>query len=266
VALTPEQKAARQGKLTASSIGSLVSGDKERIMNLWREMVGDPGYVEPDFSDNWPVRLGEVTEGLNLDWYEKKHGVSLTRRGEVVIHPDHDWAAATLDGFDPVLLCPVETKHVGGWEKTETIIQRYFPQMTWQMECTKSNKCAISIIAGAAEPYVEYVNYDKDYADELMARANRFMNHVWMMTEPVIIEPAPIYVPHEQMRELNLTTNNAYAEAADDWLLNRGHAEKFAKSVEAIKGMVPADVRRIYGRGLQAKRAKNGSIRITPLD
>lgn len=266
MALTPEQIEARKGKLTASSIGSLVSGDKQRILNLWREMVGDPAYVEPDFSDNWPVRLGETTEQLNLDWYEKKTGDILTKRGEVIIHPDYDWAAATLDGYDPVVCCPVETKHVGGWEKTDTIVQRYMPQMHWQMECTRSKKCAISIIAGAAEPYIEYVNYDKDYADELMARAHRFMNHVWMMTEPVVIEPAPVYVPFEHMKELNLTTNNAYAEAADDWLLNKGAAEKFTKAVENIKGMVPSDVKRVFGRGIQAKRSKNGSIRITALD
>lgn len=266
MALTPEQIEARKGKLTASSIGTLVSGDKDRILNLWREMIGDPAYVEPDFSDNWQVQLGSVTEGLNLDWYEKKKGVVLERRGAVVVHPDYDWAAATLDGYDPVSGCPVETKHVSGWEKTDTIVQRYMPQMHWQMECTKSRQCAISIIAGAAEPYVEYINYDKDYADELMARAHRFMNHVWMMTEPVHIEQAPVYTPVEHMRELNLTTNNAYADAAQRWIANKKGAADFKKADEEIKEMVPPDVKRIYGHFLQAKRAKNGSIRITAFD
>jgi len=264
--LTDAQKVAREGKLTASRIGALVSGDKQKVLDLWKEMIGDQGYVEPDLSDVWPVQLGIATEDLNLRWYSKKTGNSLSKKGDVIVHPDYDWAAATLDAYDDILQCPVEAKCVGGWEKTDTVIQRYMPQLQWQCEVMQSKQCAISIIAGAAEPYVEYVNYDKDYADELMARAHRFMNHVWMMTEPVVIEPAPVYVPFEHMRELNLTTNNAYAEAADDWLLNKGAAAKFTKAADDIKGMVPADVKRIFGRGLQAKRSKNGSIRITALD
>jgi len=266
VALTPEQKTAREGKLTASAIGSLVSGDKDRILNLWREMIGSPDYVEPDFSDNWPVRLGETTEQLNLDWYEKKTGNILVNRGAVVVHPDYGWAAATLDGFDNVLACPVETKHVGGWEKTDTIIQRYMPQMHWQMECTATKQCAISIIAGAAEPYIEYINYNRDYADELMARANRFMTHVWDMTEPVVIEPAPVYLPHDKMIEVNFSGNNHYAAMASQWIANKKGAKDFDEAQAALKEMMPHDARRIYGHFLQIKRAKNGSIRITPLD
>jgi hypothetical protein len=140
------------------------------------------------------------------------------------------------------------------------------PQMHWQMECTKSDKCAISIIQGAQEPYVEYINYNKEYADELMARAHRFMNHVWAMSEPVIVEPAPVYLPYDGMKELNLTTNNAYADAAAKWIANKKGAKEFKEADETIKGLVPHDCKRIYGHFLQAKRARNGSIRITALD
>src|SRR5882724_1067158 len=182
--LTPEQLAAREGKLTSSSVGDLCSGDKDRIMELWKMMVGDPSYKPTDFSGIWPVQLGTVTETLNLNWFERKTGHILTKRGDVIVHPAYEWAACTLDGYCETIQCPVEAKHCGGYEKIETIIQRYMPQLHWAMECTNTKQCAISIIQGAAEPYIEYVNYDKDYADELMARAHRFMNHVLMMTEP----------------------------------------------------------------------------------
>lgn len=266
MALTVEQKIAREGKLTGSGVGSLVSGDKERILNLWKELIGDPSYVEPNFDDNWPVRLGETTEVLNLDWYEKSTGHILKNRGVVVTHPDYKWAAATLDGYDPVLDCPVETKHVGGWEKTDTIIQRYMPQMHWQMECTASKQCAISIIAGAAEPYIEYINYNKDYADELMARAHKFMNHVWSMTEPVVIEPPPVYLPHDKMREINAIGNNEFASLATQWIANKKSNKDFEEAKTKLKEMLPHDARRMFGYFIQVKRAKNGAISITPLD
>ena len=264
MALSPEQKIAREGKLTASAIGALVSGDKQRILNLWREMIGDPGYVDEDLSGVWPVQLGAATEALNLDWYSRKTGNSIVDRGRVVTHRDYNWAAATLDGYDPVLACPIECKHVGGWEKTETVIQRYMPQMHWQMECTGTIKCAISIIQGAAEPYIEYVNYDKAYADELMSRAHKFMQHVWNMTEPVIIEQAaPVYMPHDQLREINAIGDNKYASLASQWLANKKPAKDFEEAVDGLKEKLPYDAKRIYGYGVQVKRAKNGSLRIT---
>jgi predicted phage-related endonuclease len=267
VALTPEQRIAREGKLTASAIGALVSGDKQRILNLWREMIGDPAYVEEDLSGVWPVQLGSTTEQLNLDWYERKMGYAITRRGEVVNHPDLNWAAATLDGFDPVYNFPIETKHVGGWEKTEAIIQRYMPQMHWQMECTGTKLCAISIIQGAAEPYVERIHYDKDYADQLMARALKFMEHVWNMTEPVVIESvAPKYMPHDQLREINMIGDNKFASLASQWIANKKQAKEFEDASKELKENLPYDAKRAFGYGIQVKRAKNGSLRITPMD
>ena len=267
MALTPEQIKARAGKLTASRVGALVSGDKEKVLDVWKELVGDPSWIEPDFSDNWPVQLGEATEALNLRWYSKRTGNILTRQGDVVIHPDYDWAAATLDGYDDVLGCPVETKMVGGWEKTETIIQRYMPQLQWQCEVTQSKQCAISIIAGAAEPYIEYIKYDKDYADELMARAHRFMNHVWMMTPPVVIEKAvPVYVAHDKMREINAYGNNTFASMASQYIDNKKSAADFKEAEAKLKEMMPPDVRRMFGYFIQLKRAKNGTIRISALD
>src|SRR5882762_4024746 len=267
MALTPEQIEARKGKLTASSIGALVSGDKERIINLWKEMIGDPSFVPPNFDDNWPVKLGETTEAMNLAWYEKKTGHVLVRRGDVVIHPDYDWAAATLDGFDHICGCPVEAKHVNGFDKLDNVIQRYMPQLTWQMECTNTKQCAISIIQGAAEPYIEYINYDKDYADELMARAHRFMNHVWMMTPPVVIEKAvPVYVAHDKMREINAYGNNTFAAMASQYIDNKKGAADFKEAEAKLKEMMRSEERRVYGYFIQLKRAKNGTVRISALD
>jgi hypothetical protein len=55
--LTPEQIARRKGKLTASRVAVLMTGDAEKIIQLWEEMLGQR---EPeDLSGVWAVRLGE---------------------------------------------------------------------------------------------------------------------------------------------------------------------------------------------------------------
>jgi hypothetical protein len=97
--LSPEQIAARKGRMTASRIACLMTADTTKIMQLYMELTDDPGFIADDLRDVWPVRLGEATEQLSLDWFQEKNGLAVTRRGEVVVHPEIEWAAATLDGW-----------------------------------------------------------------------------------------------------------------------------------------------------------------------
>lgn len=95
--LSPDQIAARRFRLGGSDIACLMTGDAPKIMRLWQEKLGE---VEPENLDHiWPVRLGSCTEQLNLDWFQEKNGLPVTRRGVIVIHPQYRWAACTLDGW-----------------------------------------------------------------------------------------------------------------------------------------------------------------------
>jgi len=251
--LTEKQKLAREGKLTGSRVACLMTGDKEKIIQLWRELCGDPTWVEESLDDVWAVRLGETTETLNLDWYEKTKGKILTRRGEVVQHQDYPWAAATLDGYDAALPGPVECKHVGGFEKFDAVLARYWPQIHWQMECSQSRYCALSVIEGARQPRVEIIEYQKDYAEELMSRALTFMEHVWSMTPPVDMEPAK--APKiSALRDYDMNGNNLWASAAADWLLHRIDKIKYDEAEKQLKGMVQNDASTCSGHGVIAKR------------
>lgn len=258
--LSPDQVKARDGKLTASRVACLMTGDEEKIMNLWRELVGDPAFVEEDLSGVWPVQLGSHTESLNLDWYERRTGKPLSRRGDVVIHPGFDWAAATLDAWDDDLQAPVECKHVGGFEKTDAILQRYAPQSHWQMMVTGANQCVFSIIEGAREPIIEIVRLDLDYAAELLARAKQFMECVWNLTPPVIL--APVAPPAKPEKTYDMQGNNEWASEAVTWLTTRQAAKDFAACEKAIKAIVPADAIKCNGHGISVSRNKAGSLSI----
>lgn len=258
--LTDLQLKARDGKLTASRVGALMTGDADKIMNLWREMVGDPDFVPDDLSDVWPVQLGVATESLNLDWYERRTGHTLARKGEVVVCPRADWAACTLDAWDVVECGPVDAKHVGGFEDRRKVIDRYVPQMMWQMLCTDAKWSALSIIEGAREPAIEPVLFDLIYATTLWERAEAFMQCVWSLTPP--LELAPVAAPVKAEKIYDMTGNNAWAMNAGLWTEHRDAAKSFDGATKEIKALVAADAAKAHGHGIVVSRSKAGSLTI----
>lgn len=253
--LTPEQIEARRGKLTASRIACLMRSDKDAIMRLYREFVG--GEPPEDLSRVWPVQLGATTEKLNLDWFEARHGV-LVRRGEVVPHPTLSWAAATLDAWSPSLACPVETKHVGGREPLDVVIERYQPQFQWQMFVTSAARIATSIIQGADAPVIEFIDFAPDYVDEMVRRGQQFMDCVAHRIPPVILEPAP--PPVVASRVIDMTRNNAWANHAAVWLEHEASAAIAKEAEKLIKGVVPEDAKECFGHGVRIKRDRAGRL------
>lgn len=261
--LTKSQLEARAGKLTASAVGALMSGDETKIMNLWRRLVGDPDLVDEDLSGVWPVRLGETTETLNLDWYTHKTGNAVTRRGEVVVHSKIDWAAATLDGWVAKLNCPIECKHVGGREPFDRIRDRYTPQMAWQMAVTNSETCVFSVIEAANPPRIELIERAPDYEAELWNRAQQFMRCVRSMTPPVELEAfdAP---PPPAVKEVDFSGSNEWADFAATWLQNKQAAAKAEAAEKSLKGMMPADAKRAFGYGVEINRDKARRLSLRP--
>lgn len=256
--LSPIQLKAREGRLTASAVACLMEGDNPKIHALWQRLVnGDP---DEDLSDVWPVQLGACTEGLNLDWFERKYG-PVSRRGEVVTKDD--WMAATLDGWSEQHSCPVECKHVGGRELRETIISRYQPQMHWQMIVTGARQCAISIIEAAAEPVVDFIDYEPQYAAELLIRATAFMVCVKTLTPPV--EIAPVHAPVIPVKTYDMTGNNKWSSEAYTWITTRQPAKDNDAAQKALKEMVPADAIVCTGHGVQIKRNRAGSLSLREL-
>lgn len=258
--LSPDQVKARDGRLTASRIACLMTGDADKIMNLWRELVGEPAFVEEDLSDVWAVQLGSHTESLNLEWYTRRTGRTLTRHGDVITREGFDWAACTLDAFDEEKAAPVECKHVGGFEKHDAIVARYMPQMHWQMLCTNTKRCMLSVIEGAREPIIDEIELDGGYASELWDRAWRFMQCVWNLTPP--IELAPAAAPIKAEKTYDMTGRNDWAAEAVTWITTKQAAKDYAAADKAIKAIVPADAAKCSGHGISVTRNKAGSLSI----
>ena len=254
--LTPAQIDARRGKLTASSVAALMTGDTSKIMQLYMEMTDDPAFVPIDFSEVWPVQLGSATEHLQISWFELKRG-PVSRQGEVVVHPN-GWAAATLDGWSDLHGCVVECKHCGGHEPFETIVERYQPQMHWQMIVTNTKQCALSVIMGAREPIVDFVDYDEEYGAELMRRAEWFMQHVWNKVPPVDIdEPVTPPVPG---KVYEMSTSNEWCSKAFLWRENIAGKKLAEMAEKELKALVPADAKKAHGAGIYISRDRAGRL------
>lgn len=252
MALTPEQIKARAGKMTASRVGALVSGDDTKVMNLWRELIGDPTYTPEDLSGIWPVALGSVTEQLQLDWYERKTGHSATRRGDVILAKGAEWAACTLDGWDGYDQAPIECKHVGGREPLATILARYAPQVQWQMMVMESDVAVMSIIEGAREPILERIPRDDAYIAKLWARAKEFMFAVETLTPPVTL---PAVLPPVKATEIkDMHGNNEWGSFAALWLENHAALVKAGAAEKGLKALVPDNVVHAFGNGVEIKR------------
>jgi predicted phage-related endonuclease len=255
--LTRKQLEARKGKLTASRIAPLMTGDAEGILRLYRELIGE---IEPENLDHvWAVRLGSATEALQLAWYEDKNGIILTRRGELVVHAELDWAAATLDAWETRIQGPFECKHVGGFEPAEVIVDRYQPQLQWQMWVTGASQCAFSVIRGAREPVVDYVERDDAYCAEMVTRAQHFMLCV-AMREPPVAQPR--LEPIKADKIINMTGNNQWANMADGFIRLYQSAATFEDAKATLKSLVPADAKICFGHGVRILRDRRGALHV----
>jgi predicted phage-related endonuclease len=253
--LSPAQMKQREGRLTASRIACLMTGDQKKIHQLWLELTGQA--APEDLSQVWAVRLGEATEPLHLDWLEFLK-FTIVRRGEFVTHPRHDWLGATLDGWCSEINGPLEAKHVGGREPLEVVIERYQPQVQCQMEVTGANECMLSVIMGASAPIQETIGRDEAYAAEMMARAAQFMECVRTMRPPVDLPAAP--APIDATRVYDFSLNNTWTVNAAEWLGTKDAAKMCEDAKAILKSIVPADAKKVYGHGVYISRNRAGAL------
>ena len=258
MALTDKQRELRKGKFTGSVAKIVMEADPYQVMDLYKMYISDPTYVEPDFSENWPVQLGDATEELNLRWAALKHG-PISRIGEVVIGLGSlDWTAATLDAWLNNHNCPIEAKCVNGRSVLDDVIARYQPQMHWQMMVTKARQCALSVIIGGNEPIVEFVPINRQYARELWQRATAFWLCVKSRTPPVELPAVP--PPPLAVREYDMTGQPVWEQHASIWIQAYGAAQSAKEAEKNLKACVPSDAKLCYGHGVTIVRNRAGAL------
>jgi predicted phage-related endonuclease len=256
--LTAAQHAARDGKVGASFVPKLMTGDQAAILNEWRRLVGDPAYVPLDLDDVWPVQFGSFIEPFALDWHQRKTGRSITRRGESVVHPTFPHVACTLDGYVPADDTVIDCKAPGAHRKIDDVIALYTPQMIVQRRCVGADNAALLVVHGGAEPVEVPITWDQAYEAELWRRVDAFWQCVLDLRPPFSVPPAAPPVKAERIYDMS--TSNAWCDIAATWLAN-APAKKLAIMAEAtLKELVPPDAAKCFGAGVAITRSRAGSL------
>ncbi len=269
MALTALQLQQREGRVTASFMPALMAGDAAKVLNEWRRLVGDPDYAPEDLSDSWPVNFGSYIEPFALDWLERKSGQALSRRGEVVFHPQRPFVCATLDSYRAADATVIDCKAPGQWRKLDDVLTAYVAQMACQRACVGAEKASLLVVHGGSEP-VEYpIEIPADYEAVLWERVDAFWHCVENLIPPVALPAIAAPVPPEKWRTVDLDAADGLPNWADEmrreitlWRATAAYAKTNARATKAVKDLLPDDVGLVACAGVKVSRAKNSAISV----
>src|SRR5699024_1540390 len=90
---------ARKGRLTGSRVGAALGVNPYKTPDaLIREMVREIKGAPAEFAGNVATRWGNEHEPLVMLDYMSESGDTVEECG-LIVHPEHDWLAASPDGF-----------------------------------------------------------------------------------------------------------------------------------------------------------------------
>jgi hypothetical protein len=257
IGLDPAQAAARRCGIGGSDANVILSGDRERVLNLWREKRGE--QAPTDLRDNLAVVLGSWTEAFNRLWYEKVTGQRIDEINLTLACPTNSWRRCTLDGYQTATDTIWEAKHTNAFAKPDDVLERYMPQLQHNMAVARVDQAVLSVIFGNHKFEFFEIASDWVYQIELLQAEVDFWDCVVTGREPVPAAP-PAPPKPVGIREVCLDGNNAWANAAVDWLEHREAAKTHTAACAGLKELVEPDVARAFGHGIEAKRSKAGAI------
>jgi hypothetical protein len=223
------------------------------------------------------VQVGSWTEPLNIDFFERWAGKSVMRGMEPVVHSTHTFMRCNLDGWNDSDNAVVEAKHVSAWDKPDNVVSRYYPQLQHMMEVTGAAIAYLTVIYGNNKWEWYAVERDDEYIADLIEREQAFWRHVEADTEPENPDAVQANISLDDMREYDLDAldeanevwpNWAYAMQPElgSWRETVDAARNNKRATEAIKKLLPEDVKLVRHNGVKVTRSKNGAVSIKETD
>lgn len=246
----------RQG-IGGSDAAKIMAGD---WLDLWEDKTG---RREPeDLSGVLQVQLGTWTEEFNRLWFcQQTNRVVSTKDCEHLIHPDYSFMRANLDGrmMGGEIF---EAKHTSAFAKDEEIVTRYFPQIQHYLAVVGAVKCHLSVIFGNHKWAAFEIERDDDYIAKLIEKEAEFWSYVERDEPPPSQEAHVVEIAFDEMREVDMTGNNAWAVDAEVWLGSKAAAKDFADCTKDLKEKVEPDVKLAFGHGIKISRSKAGALTV----
>ncbi|WP_128941029.1 YqaJ viral recombinase family protein [Bradyrhizobium zhanjiangense] len=251
------------GRFTGSSANIVMQGT-EADWNAHYQLRA--GLVEPD-PPSWAMQAGSHMESLILDWYAGQIGHPITRRGEVVFHPELKDVCCKLDGFCAPLDAVIEAKFLAPHRQREEINRAYYAQTTLQRLCTSASRAFLVVAQGTSEPIDFEHEHDPAYTAELLRRKDIFLNCLRTLSPPYPMLLPPV-VPREKWRTLDVVAEPTNWSAELFMYLNEYDATSAAAASheamgKAARDLVPDDVGKVFAGEFQITRNRKGNLAIT---
>jgi hypothetical protein len=268
VGLTSNQLLDKKTYIGGSSAKDIADGN---WFKLYQRMVHNEGE---DLSGIFKVQLGHITEEFNLMWFANDMDFQVPESiDQIAIRNDTynfigclpDAIMRTQDGQEIV----IDAKHTAAkapWWDEAKLAEYYFPQAQHNMIATGIHKFYLSVIFGNETPVAIEIKYDAEWCDKYIGLCKSFWGHIERKDPP--IDPAKIEVPKialDDMRELDMTTSNMsgeWSKYANTFYLNSKLAKTFEEAKKELKILVPDDVKKAYGDGIEITRNKKGAMTV----
>jgi predicted phage-related endonuclease len=255
----------RRSFIGGSDARIIMADDEGALVRLWREKRGE---LEPeDLSSNLIVQLGNVTEDLNRNWYERSSGhivIDVQRR---VFHSVKRWMAATLDGRVQASGAVFEAKFALPWTfSEEAAAEKHMAQLQHNMWVINANSAVLSIITGGGKWVELTILADPLYQHLLLTAEKKFWSCVKTGEVPRLFGVEPPRPRLEAVRVVDMSASNSWAEFAAVFRRTRPAFLEHEGARTELKKLVPEDAKEAIGHGLRAKRSKSGAVSFDLLD
>lgn len=224
-----------------------------------------------DLSDLIYVQLGNWTEPFILAWAEKILGVQIERRGELCIHRRHKQLCCTLDGwvsdFRGQGSRVIQVKHVNAFSKMDEVVARYEFQRQHEIACAGADGGLLVVLKGTQDFLWYDTALNHDVWGPLLDAELAFWEAVQEGRDPAPMAVQKSAVPVTgPVGEQDMSSNNAWADAAARYRLFSPQAELFEKAVVDLKAAFPREKKRAFGNGLEITQTKAGALTIKKLE
>lgn len=259
--LSAQALAHRQGKVTATVARNLANAQTDAEMLLIYDRFIGAADPEPE---NYAMRAGTAMEPVIINEYELQIKEPVTRRQEFVNHPNIKDFGCTLDGWRDSERAVVEAKFCSPFMGRDDIFRFYYPQVSFQMLCTRASAGYLVVGQGTSEPYEIECIRDATYEEELLSRCAAFLLSVRTMSPPWA---RPMPIPPERWRTVDIAIDQP--NWGPELLVNLMQYDETKAAVEineaagkAARALVPEGVGKVIAGDFVLSRNKRGVISI----
>tara|TARA_R100000388_G_scaffold95006_1_gene85221 strand:- start:6646 stop:7485 length:840 start_codon:yes stop_codon:yes gene_type:complete len=258
----------RKGFIGGSDLYTILNGNWAELYDI---KVGDK---EPeDLSHIFKVQLGTFTEKFNINWFCKTTGLHAEYTQPLQIE--------TIDGVpyrctaDALVrrkntneqFSILECKHVGGFQKTEDVIQTYMPQIQAYMRMWNVQYGYMSLIVGNNYAYHK-IEFDSSYWNKLHTLVVRFWKHVVDKSRPETDASQEISIKDIKIDDLvarDASSENFFTEQSAIYIDMQDSAKRYEDAKLGLLSCLQDNEREVFNDVISVKRNKRGR-RITIKD